>query len=247
MPKYIMRLDDASPYMDRAKWQTIENILDKYNITPLVGIVPDCKDSIIMHDDYDPDFFAVTVARWKSKNWTIAQHGTTHKCYFDKDGRFTEFNDLPYEEQRKILDEGYFIMCEKNCRPSCFFAPSHNFDSATIKACADSGHYKFISDGVALKPYKENGMAFLPCIFDTPKALPTVRGGEMTFVCHPDTMTTQYPDYLDSFLQQNAACFVSAESFMADKTRLKKRGVIDRILLFAITFIRKIRDFLRKG
>lgn len=35
MSRYIMRLDDASEYMDVEKWQRMENLLDKYGIKPM--------------------------------------------------------------------------------------------------------------------------------------------------------------------------------------------------------------------
>lgn len=44
MNHYILRLDDASEYMDVDKWQRMETLLDKYNIKPLVGIIPDNQD-----------------------------------------------------------------------------------------------------------------------------------------------------------------------------------------------------------
>ena len=44
MLKFILRLDDAAPTMNKEKWDKIEKILDKYNIKPIVGIIPDNKD-----------------------------------------------------------------------------------------------------------------------------------------------------------------------------------------------------------
>ena len=38
MSQYILRLDDASDYMDVKKWQRMEELLDRYGIKPLVGI-----------------------------------------------------------------------------------------------------------------------------------------------------------------------------------------------------------------
>lgn len=41
MSQYILRLDDASDYMDVKKWQRMEELLDRHGIKPLVGIIPD--------------------------------------------------------------------------------------------------------------------------------------------------------------------------------------------------------------
>ena len=51
--RYLIRLDDACPYMDRVKWQRMENILDKYGVKPLVGIIPANADLKTMIDPDD--------------------------------------------------------------------------------------------------------------------------------------------------------------------------------------------------
>ena len=38
MTRYIMRLDDASDYMDVTKWERMKELLDKYEIKPVFGI-----------------------------------------------------------------------------------------------------------------------------------------------------------------------------------------------------------------
>lgn len=41
---YILRLDDASEYRDLGKWRRMTELLRKYNIKPIFGVIPDCKD-----------------------------------------------------------------------------------------------------------------------------------------------------------------------------------------------------------
>ena len=79
MSQYILRLDDASDYMDVKKWQRMEELLDQYGIKPLVGVIPDNRDSSLT-DTYeqDPEFWDKT-ARWKEKGWELALHGCYHK------------------------------------------------------------------------------------------------------------------------------------------------------------------------
>ena len=38
--RYLGRLDDVCSTMDAHKWTAIENILDIYQVKPMVGIVP---------------------------------------------------------------------------------------------------------------------------------------------------------------------------------------------------------------
>ena len=53
MSKYIMRLDDACEKRNIQNWDRIEMILDKYEIKPLIGVIPNCEDS--MMDGYSID------------------------------------------------------------------------------------------------------------------------------------------------------------------------------------------------
>lgn len=46
MAKYILRLDDACEKRDIEKWDLMEQLLDQYNIKPLVGIIPHCEDPL---------------------------------------------------------------------------------------------------------------------------------------------------------------------------------------------------------
>lgn len=85
MSKYLLRLDDASDYMDVEKWQRMENLLDKYGIKPLVGIIPDNKDASLIYN-YKQDLeFWNKAKNWKNKGWELALHGCYHK-YTTKEG-----------------------------------------------------------------------------------------------------------------------------------------------------------------
>ena len=45
---YLIRLDDASEYMDLEKWTRISNLLDKYGIKPIFGIIPNNRDDTLI-------------------------------------------------------------------------------------------------------------------------------------------------------------------------------------------------------
>lgn len=63
---YLVRLDDACPQMNKLKWQRIENILDKYGIKPMVGIIPHNEDPVTCVDIVDTDFKS-KVLNWQKK------------------------------------------------------------------------------------------------------------------------------------------------------------------------------------
>ena len=157
---YIIRLDDACPCMNDKNWNKVENLMDKYEIKPIVGIIPDSLDP----DFYWPkleNFWTETAKRWVDKGWIIAQHGCHH--LFMPHIK-SEFAGLSYEEQNLLIRKGYDIMCSHGIKPNCFFSPAYTFDNTTIDVCRDTGYYSFLSDGYALFPHTYKGMSFLPVL-----------------------------------------------------------------------------------
>ena len=74
MNHYILRLDDASEYMDVDKWQRMETLLDKYNIKPLVGIIPDNQDQVLLECIRRIRHFLDKLSAWrkqKLKRWGL--------------------------------------------------------------------------------------------------------------------------------------------------------------------------------
>ena len=67
--KYLIRLDDACPTMDAAKWQRMFDILNQYGIRPMVGIIPQNKDPKQEIDKEDSKFWE-KVDEWKAKGYT---------------------------------------------------------------------------------------------------------------------------------------------------------------------------------
>ena len=75
---YLIRLDDASEFMDIDKWTTMEILLDNYRIKPIVGVIPDNNDGDFTGKyEKNPRFWEM-VRTWEQKKWTIALHGYTH-------------------------------------------------------------------------------------------------------------------------------------------------------------------------
>ena len=77
MKKYLIRLDDACEKMDISKWNRIEDIFDKYNVKPLVGIIPCCEDPLMGAYKFNNSFWEL-VRRWVDKGWIMALHGCNH-------------------------------------------------------------------------------------------------------------------------------------------------------------------------
>lgn len=112
---FILRLDDACPYMDVDKWNRMEQLLDKYSIKPLVGIIPSCEDPKMKSIYSKDEHFWEKEKRWENKGWTIALHGYQH-LYVSCDGGInpvnnkSEFAGISLDEQRKKIRNGIRIL-----------------------------------------------------------------------------------------------------------------------------------------
>lgn len=207
MARYIMRLDDACPKRDVAKWDRMEALLDKYGVKPLVGIIPDCKDPKMDHYEEDADFWTKRIMSWQEKGWQFALHGYNHVFRTDCGGinpvnKRSEFAGVPYEEQKQMIADGVSILRSHGINPKVFFAPAHTFDENTIKALQEVSDIRIISDTPANKPYSKYGMTFVPQQSGHIRKLPF---NTVTFCYHPNTTSEQEFIHLEGFLKNN--CF----------------------------------------
>lgn len=222
MSQYILRLDDASDYMDVKKWQRMEELLDQYGIKPLVGVIPDNRDSSLT-DTYeqDPEFWDKT-ACWKEKGWELALHGCYHK-YTTKEGGInpvnqrSEFAGVPLDKQKEMIRHGVDVLKGHDIEPKVFFAPSHTFDENTLVALKEESDIRIISDTIANDVYFENNFYFIPQQSGRVRKLPFK---VVTFCYHPNMMKDDDFDVLERFLKKNA------ESFRISITVGKKEGGI---------------------
>ena len=239
MLKFILRLDDAAPTMNKEKWDKIEKILDKYNIKPIVGIIPDNKDLEFNYPIIEN--FWQKCLEWQNKGWIIAQHGLNHNL--SKTIR-TEFVGKSYNEQKSIIMKGYDILKNNGLKPTCFFAPNHTFDDITIKVCNEMNCFKFISDGYAFYPYREKEMMFFPSAFDKPHIISPF--GIFTFVYHPNKMNDLDYIYLEKFIKDHINKFEINIDEILNNFSKRKRNIADKILFFSISLLRNIRRKIKK-
>lgn len=223
MSKYIIRLDDAADRMDCQKWNQIEHLLDKYDIKPLVGVIPNCKDKMMDIYDVDSDFWN-KVHQWENKGWTIALHGYEHVYCTDDGGinpvnKRSEFAGLSLEKQKHKIKNGVEIFRNHGLEPKVFFAPSHTFDLNTLEALKQESNISIISDTIANKPYSQYGMTFVPQQSGRVRKLPF---NVVTFCYHPNMMTQRDFEILDVFLKTNYDNFYG---FPVNEVRRKKKAL----------------------
>lgn len=245
MIKYLIRLDDACPTMDAAKWQRMENILDRYGVRPLAGVIPNNQDSKQIISAEDPNFWT-KVNNWASKGWTIALHGYNH-CYISDGGMEglnplwarSEFAGVPLEKQKEKIREGVKILRSHGVDPKYFFAPSHTFDQNTLEAVKSESSIRVISDTLALKPYRYREFYFIPQQSGHCIAFPF---GVWTFCFHPNTMSEKAFNKLEAFLKKYKKRFGSISEL--DLTKVSGKSNVDKIIgriYFQYRSIRKLK------
>lgn len=169
----LIRFDDICPTMDRSQWEAAESILKKYDIKPLLGVIPDCKDPVLMIDEARDDFWEWLKEK-QSEGYTIAMHGCCHSYTSGHRGMInsgfeSEFAGLPYETQYELICRGRDILKKNGIETDIFFAPSHSYDKNTLKALCAAG-FGYMSDGMSGKAYMYKELLCLPCrSFGVPK------------------------------------------------------------------------------
>lgn len=163
--KILIRFDDICPTMNYDQFKRAEKLLDRYNVKPLIGVIPDCKDPDLCIENESPHFWEY-VNNLKIKGYTIAMHGLNH--VFDSKTRGTintsyksEFAGHSVEVQLAKLLKGREILEKHGIFTDIFFAPAHSYDRNTIRALKLAG-FKYLSDGKSSKPYVLDGIKLLP-------------------------------------------------------------------------------------
>ena len=208
MTTYVVRLDDACPHWDVKKWARMEDVLDRYGVKPLVGLIPAVEDPELLKYPEDRGYWE-RVERWKAKGWELALHGCTH-VYCTESGGLNPVNDrsefagLPLDVQRDKISRGVVGLAAHGVHPRVFFAPSHTFDGNTLEALRLESDIRVVSDTVALKPYFRDGFTFVPQQSGKARALPLPL---VTFCYHPNTMEDSGFRELEAFLGRNVGKF----------------------------------------
>jgi predicted deacetylase len=204
--RYIFRLDDICPRMNWEKFLRLEKIFLKYNIKPIIGIIPNNKDKSLNVGKERKDFWQ-HINMLVAKGWIVAQHGYDH-TYTSKNagimkiGNNSEFAGKSYKDQFNRIKEGNNILKDK-LRKSIewWVAPNHSYDEATCRAL-EILDFKYITDGFFLKPVVLYGLIWVPQQLWKPRKMPF---GLWTVCIHPNT----YNDFdgLENFIKENlSAC-----------------------------------------
>lgn len=236
---YLLRLDDASEFMDLDKWKRVESLLDKYNIKPIYGIIPYNQDPELLNYKEVRDFWSI-VKLWQNKGWTPALHGYTHVFETECGGMNpvntkSEFAGLEFTKQRDKIKKGFAILKSYNIEPHIFFAPAHTFDENTLKALKIETPIRIINDTIANNFYYKNSFFFIPQQSGRVRILPFKI---VTFCYHPNVMTDSDFEKLDKFLAKKYAKFKRFEDLMFFE---RNESFLDLTVRNIYFFVRRIR------
>lgn len=232
--KIAVRMDDITPDMDWEKFEAFKTILDKYNIKPLLGIVPDCRDAHLHKTEDVPDFFD-RMKKLKEEGCVLAMHGYRH-LYGTKRGglfplnHFSEFAGFSYEKQKNMIALGKQILNENGIETDIFMAPAHSYDGKTLKALKENGFTK-ITDGFGKSPYLWRGMTFYPISFLMQKSLEPSEG-TTTMVVHINETSDEEMKHYEELFEEHKEQLLSYEEFM--KETPVKRNVFGHIKEYAM-------------
>ncbi|OGD29797.1 hypothetical protein A2833_00575 [Candidatus Azambacteria bacterium RIFCSPHIGHO2_01_FULL_44_55] len=237
MAKYFFRLDDISPNMNWENFYWLRELFKRHDAKPLLAVIPDNQDPELLKYPGNPDFWGIINELYHS-GWVIAQHGYQH-FYKTRDGGIlninlrSEFAGLDFQTQNYQIAAGKQILKEKSVDPKIFVAPSHSFDKNTLKTLAQNG-FHYVSDGIALYPFKKRGLVWLPQIFWRPRKF---AAGLITIALHPNTMSREDLTSFQNFIEKN-------KSKIGDFSELmrwhKKSGIFKKFFTFLANQVFKI-------
>ena len=108
----LIRLDDIAENMNWDLMEKSEILFEKYSIKPVLGVIPNNKDSHLLSYPKKNDFWE-RVRKWQDKGWEISMHGSTHvydKNYKNNDyfgyGGDSEFCGHSLDEQILKIKDG---------------------------------------------------------------------------------------------------------------------------------------------
>ncbi len=218
--KYLFRFDDICPTMNWQVWDEIEIILLKYDIKPIVAVVPDNRDPNLMVSEVRSDFWQ-RVLQWQKWGWIIALHGYQHLYVNNNPGLLgitpaSEFAGLNRTLQKAKLTAGLDIFQSHGITTETWVAPSHSFDVVTLDVLKNLG-IRFISDGFFSRHFiDQNGLIWLPC--QQWDRIHQKQTGIYTVCIHHNHWTKDSVDSFRADIQAHHAQIVSLPKLLATTT-----------------------------
>jgi len=249
---FSYRLDDITEDMDWEKFLRMKAVFDRFQIKPLIGVVPCNRDPKLKAGAVRQDFWDY-VRGLQNEGWTIAQHGYEHLYTTKASGLLglknaSEFAGVSYEEQREKLRLGKEILQKHGIQAEVFMAPGHTYDENTLKALAENG-FCYVTDGYADCVYRLHGMTFIPC-----KSAGIPSAGVDTVCLHVNGMQEEDFEEIERFIERNRSDIVdykklfelSPLEYAGTAEKQEKRNLWKRNVKHSITRNETVQEYLRQ-
>lgn len=118
-------------------------------------------------------------------------------------------------------------------------APSHSFDTNTLKALKTLG-FEAITDGYGLYPYNIEGITLVPQLLGKPLKL--VAFGVQTICLHINSMNNNDLNYIIDFIDNNHHKFIDFKESVSIKSKFKSLQLFTHITSkYSLKNIRKLK------
>ena len=196
-------------------WQRFEKLINIFN---KYGVKPLLA---VIPDNQDSSLkkqspipdFWEKVRDWQNKNYIVGMHGYTHQ-YANKDGGI-----LKLHQGSEFAKTPLKVQIEK------------------IK------NFKYISDGIALWPFKRYNLVWIPQISGKVRQIPF---GIITICLHSSSLNTQHFKLIENFIkknQKNIIDFYWATEYFKKQKSFQK--IVFKILNFNFAIVYRIIRFLK--
>ena len=238
----LIRLDDIAENMNWSLMRKCENLFEKHNIRPLLGVVSNNQDTELLSYEKNDQFWS-QIRTWQKKNWEIAMHGYTHiydkdtfkKDYFNYGGK-SEFCGHSFDEQFSRIEKSLMIFKKENIEIRSFFAPNHTYDQNTFLALKKNNITNII-DGYGIMPYTKNNLNFIPQLFYKQILLPF---GIQSTQIHLNYWGDDEFENFKDFIEKNKSKIISFDQAISKINNNVLYSSINFIVEKMLKLIRKI-------
>ena len=240
---YLLRLDDACEHWNKHKWHKMHDLLNKYNVKPIVALIPKVEDEKFLCYPTDPEYLK-TIKQWIREGWTPALHGYNHVLFPSKGGlnpvnNRSEFVGLSLNKQIDKIKKGLKILENNMIEPEIFVAPAHTFDRGTLEALKTETEIRIISDTIAHDVYWDGEYYFIPQQSGKVRAL---KSEIVTFCYHPNNVSDKQFNILEDFLKLHYQEFGRFEDV---KLKKRKKTLYDK--MFSLLYFARQKTLKRNN
>ena len=239
----LLRFDDIAENMNWHIMSKIEDLFDRYNIKPVMGIIPNNRDPELLKYPKEQDFWK-KVKVWQNKGWEISMHGYSHEYDLDtrkkdffKLGGKSEFFGKKLQDQINRIQNGLKIFSSKEILIRSFFAPNHTYDRNTFLALKKCG-INIIIDGYGIGPYQENQITFIPQLFYRLLALPFFF---QTTQLHINSWNEDDFRNFEKYISENQSKIVTFDQILEKKSESLIISFINKIVKFFLIIFRSVK------